>query len=104
MEYKRVLVRVRQVLSIGIKVSRVMRWTHAAILQRIANPFPGFGRGGRHEAPLTGGRGTVRYPFKDVHAVPLKPADLPGGRFCNRLSIGRDDRSSPERCFRRFFT
>ena len=104
MEHKCVFVGVGQVLSIGIKVSRVVGRTYAAILQRIANPFPGLGRGGRHEAPLTGGRGTVRYSFKDVHAVPLKPADLPGGRFCNRRSIGRDDRSSPARCFGRFLT
>jgi len=35
------------------------------------------GTGGRHEAPLTGGRGTVGYSFKGVHTVPLKPAIFP---------------------------
>ena len=95
MKHKCVFIGVREVLSVGIKVRRVMSWTNAAILERVANPFPGLRPGGRHEAPLAGGRGTVRYAFKNVHAVPLKPTDLPCGRFCNRRSIGRSDRSSP---------
>ena len=78
MKHKCVFVGVRQVFPVGIKVRRIMGWTNAAILQRVANPFQGSGRAGGMKATLAGGRGTIGYSFKNVDAVDrLNPRIFP---------------------------
>jgi hypothetical protein len=94
MKHKCVFIGVCQVFAVGIKVRRVVSWTDAAILQSIANPFPGLRPGRREEAPRTGGRGAVGHAFEHVNAVPFKSTDFPRSRFCDRCSIGRNHLTS----------
>ena len=59
------LVAVSAIPAIHVGVRRVLRRTHAAIFQRVANARPGLRFGRRHKAPAPGGRRAIGDAFED---------------------------------------